>query len=171
MIMHRVFVGLTVLGLVLGPLLGCAAAASGHPSTSAPLRPPPPPGRILAQSIDDPVTRHTAIRLGPHNPTDILELNIGLSVDAPPGATEPITTWARRVGFTVTVITPDQLIAVKAPVARIERVLRVRIDDYRLPGPGGYAFLANDRPPTVPAALTSIQDISGLSTFLRAHVG
>jgi len=36
---------------------------------------------------------------------------------------------------------PDQLIEVTAPVARVERVLRVRIDDYRLPGPGGYVFL------------------------------
>lgn len=71
----------------------------------------------------------------------------------------------------MTVITPDHLIAVTAPVARVERVLRVRIDDYRLSGPGGYVFLANDRPPTVPATLTSIQEISGLSTFLRAHVG
>ncbi len=59
--MHRVFVGLTVLGLALGPLLGCAAATAGHPSAGA----PPPPGRVLAQSIDDPVARHTAIRLGP----------------------------------------------------------------------------------------------------------
>jgi hypothetical protein len=117
------------------------------------------------------VARHTALRLGPHNPTDVLDLNIGLRVDAPPGAPGPITTWARRVGFAVTVIMPDQLIEVTAPVARVERVLRVRIDDYRLPGPGGYVFLANDRPPTVPAALTSIQDIGGLSTSLRAHVG
>jgi len=172
MVMHRVFVGLTVLGLALGPLLGCAAATAGHPSAGA----PPPPGRVLAQSIDDPVARHTAIRLGPHNPTEVLELNIGLSVDAPPGATGPITTGARSVGFTVTVITPDQLIAVTASVARVERVLRVRLDDYRLPGPGGYTFLANDRPPTVPAALTSIQAISGLSnsglsTYHRAITG
>ncbi len=169
--MHRVCVGLTVLGLALGPLCGCAGAPSARPPSRTPARPTPSPGRVLAQSIDDPVGRHIAIRLGPHNPTDVLELNIGLSVDASPGATGPITTWARRVGFTVTVITPDQLIAVTAPVARVERVLRVRIDDYRLPGPGGYAFLANDRPPTVPAALTSIQVISGLSTYLRAHVG
>jgi len=171
MMMQRVFSGLTVLGLALGPLCGCAGAPSARPASGTTARPTPSPGRVLAQSIDDPVARHTAIRLGPHNPTDVLELNIGLRVDAPLGATQPITTWARRVGFAVTVIMTDQLIAVTAPVARVERVLHVRIDDYRLPGPGGYVFLANDRPPTVPAALTSIQDIGGLSTFLRAHVG
>ncbi len=169
--MHQVFVGLAVLGLALGPLRGCASAPSARPASGTPARPTPSPGRALDQSIDDPVARHTAIRLGPHDPTDVLDLDIGLRVDAPPGATEPITTWARGVGFAVTVIAFDQLIAVKAPVARIERLLRVRIDDYRLPGPGGYVFLANDRPPTVPAALTSIQAISGLSTYHRAITG
>jgi len=44
----------------------------------------------------------------------------------------------------VTVVTPNQLIAVKATVARVERVLRVRIDDDWLPGPGEYVFLANE---------------------------
>lgn len=169
--MQRVFSGLTVLGLALGPLCGCAGAPSARPASGTTARPTPSPGRVLAQSIDDPVARHTALRLGPHNPTDVLDLAIGLRVDAPPGATGPITTWARRVGFTVTVIMPDQLIVVTAPGARVAWVLRVRIDDDRLPGPGRYVFLANDRPPTVPAALTSIQDLGGLSTFLRAHVG
>jgi len=165
---------LPMVGLLgLGVMSGCAGVRIGAPSNPAimPARSLPPPGRILAQSIDAPVAHHTAILLGPHNPKDVIELNIGLRVNAPLGATRPITTWARGVGFAVTVITTDQLIAVKAPVARVEQVLRVHINDYRLPGPDGYIFLANDRPPTVPSSLTSIQEISGLSTYLRAHIG
>lgn len=169
--MHRVCVGLTVLGLALGPLRGCAGAPSARPSSRTPARPTPLPGRVLAQSIDDPVARHTALCLGPHDPKDVIDLAVVLRLSAPGNATEAITTWARRAGFIVAFISPGTLIGMTAPTVRVEQVLHVSIDDYRLPGPGGYVFLANDRPPTVPAALTSIQVISGLSTYLRAHVG
>ncbi len=58
-------------------------------------------------------------------------------------------------------------VSVAAPTARIEKALRVTINDYRLPA--GYLFWANDRPPTVPAALP-IRFILGLSDYHRAMV-
>lgn len=65
----------------------------------------------------------------------------------------------------MTDISADHLVvSVTAPTARIEKVLRVTINDYRLPS--GYTFRANDRPPTVPAALP-IRFILGLSTYQR----
>jgi len=127
---------------------------------------PSAPMRILPGAVDAPILNHTAIRLGPHDPADVLSLTI-VAGQQTPEATTAITRWARGAGLTVRYVTSDYfLMGVTAPTARIEKALRVTINDYRLPN--GYTFRANDRPPTVPASL-GIRAILGLSTYHRAY--
>jgi len=123
---------------------------------------PSAPMRILPGAVDAPILNHTAIRLGPHDPADILLLGI-LAGQQTPQATAAIAQWARNSGLTVTSI-DDPFVSVSASTKRIEKALRVTINDYRLPG--SYTFWANDRGPLVPASL-SIKAIVGLSNYMR----
>jgi len=52
MMMQRVFSGLTVLGLALGPLCGCAGTPSARPASGTTARPTPSPGRVLDQGSE-----------------------------------------------------------------------------------------------------------------------
>lgn len=165
---YRPLAPLALLGLGLSPLVGCASPASSSVPAVTSARPTPTPTaqvRILVYAIDDPILHHTAIRLRPHNPADVLVVGIGTDQQTP-AATAAIAAWARGSGLTVTAVAADHYdVSVAASTARIEKALRVTINDYRLPG--GYTFWANDRPPTVPAALP-IRFILGLSDYQRA---
>jgi hypothetical protein len=156
-----------LIAIVAVPLFGRTATGGRSSQERAVGRPTPAPTvrvRVLVHAIDDPILHHTAIRLRPHAPADVIGLNIGADQQTP-GATTAIAAWARDAGLTVTYITPDNLlVSIKASTTRIEKALRVTINDYRLPN--GYTFRSNDRPPTVPASL-SIRSILGLSTYQR----
>ncbi len=168
---HRPLALLVLLGLGLSPLVGCTPLASSSAPTVTPARQPPIPTaqvRVLVYAIDDPILHHTAIRLRPHNPADVLMIGIGTDQQTP-AATAAIAAWARGSGLTVTAVAADHYdVSAAASTARIGKALRVTINDYRLPG--GYTFWANDRPPTVPAALP-IRFILGLSDYQRAQAG
>lgn len=162
-------IGLGAIGIglaltIVGERSTEGAARGDHLSAWARPTPVPVPVRVLPQGVDGPVLHHTATLLGPHDPKDVIGLYIGVSPSARPGATEVIVVWTRLSGFTVTDYAIYGFVGVKASTALIERVLRLHVNDYRLPH--GYTFRANDRPPTVPASL-SILAISGLSTYVR----
>jgi len=161
------------VAVLVSPMFGCAAVPSQGSREIPAARPTPTPIplRVLPQGVDDVIANHTAILLGPHDPKDVLDLVIAVDSargGSTGGGAPAITAWARRVGFTVTEVTTNVYIGVRAPTARIERVLHLRINDYRLPG--DYPFRANDRAPSVPVTL-SILDIAGLSTYHRVSTG
>lgn len=150
--------GLAVLALLIVsvlaavPVLGPAGMRQGaSDGEGAPRRTPGPRGvfvRVLSQAVDAPILHHTAIWLGPHDPADVIGLDIG-ATQFTPDATAAIAAWARRSGWAVSSVRPDNgVVSVTAPTARIEKALRVTINDYRLPS--GYTFRANDRPPWSP---------------------
>ncbi len=171
--MKRQTLGMFAIALVVIvalPLLGLLEVSGGGGQGRVPERPTPIPStpmRILPGAVDAPILNHTAIRLGPHDPADILSLTI-VAGHRTPEATTAITRWARGAGLTVRYVTSDCfLMGVTAPTARIEKALSVTIKDYRLPG--GYRFWANDRGPSIPTSL-SINAIVGLSTYTQASL-
>ncbi len=107
--------------------------------------------RILPGAVDAPILNHTAIRLGLHDPADVLLLDI-VAGQWTSQATAAIAQWARSSGLTVTSI-DDPVVSVRASTKRIARVLRVAINDYRLPS--GYMFRANDRGPSSSTRLST----------------
>ncbi len=109
--------------------------------------------------------RVNSFRLGLHDPADVLLLDI-VAGQWTSQATAAIAQWARSSSLTVTSI-DDPVVGVRASTKRIASVLRVAINDYRLPG--GYMFRANDRGPSVPTSL-SINAIAGLSTYTQASL-
>jgi photosystem II stability/assembly factor-like uncharacterized protein len=82
--------------------------------------------------------------------------------------------WLLSRGFTITHVGADRLaIAASARTSRIERVLHLRINDYRSPAytyrkvrVHSYLYYSANRAPKVPARL-GIQGISGLSNVSR----
>ncbi len=82
---------------------------------------------------------------------------------------QAVVNWAQSQGLTVTQRYSNRLLVdVEAPVEVINKALAVEINSYQIGSNSGY--FANDRDPSVPAALASvIQCILGLNNIEVAH--
>lgn len=80
-----------LFAIVAVPLFGRTAAGGGSSQEHALGRPTPTPtvrARVLVHAIDDPILHHTAIRLRPHDPADVLCSASG-QISGPPLRAQP----------------------------------------------------------------------------------
>jgi xanthomonalisin len=79
---------------------------------------------------------------------------------------DTVADWAKSKGLTVTATTPNRrLVAIEAPVERINRVFRVRVSNYRHPSEGR-TFYSADREPVAAGLSVPLLQITGMSNYV-----
>jgi len=77
-----------------------------------------------------------------------------------------VVKWAKSKGLRVTTTTPNRrLVAVEAPVEKIDRAFEVRISNYRHPSEGRI-FYSADREPTPAGLSVPLLQITGMSNYV-----
>ena len=80
-----------------------------------------------------------------------------------------VVAWAKSQGLKVTATTPNRrLVAIEAPVARINRAFQVKVNNYRHPGEDR-SFYSADREPVAVGLTVPLLQITGMSNYVVPH--
>ncbi len=80
-----------------------------------------------------------------------------------------VVAWAKSKGLTVTLTTPNRrLVAIEAPVEKIDRAFQVRISNYQHPSEGR-VFYSADREPAPAGLSVPLLQITGMSNYVLPH--
>ncbi len=80
-----------------------------------------------------------------------------------------VVKWAKSKGLTVTATTANRrLVAIQAPVDRINRAFQVRVSNYRIPNTGR-VFYSADREPAAAGLAVPLLQITGMSNYVLPH--
>jgi subtilase family serine protease len=156
----KILVAIVALAL---PLSACQSSLTQPPARVGAVTPVPKPPPTLALAIA------RAVDLGPAGDSTTVSLDFGLRAGpSDPSMVERAVSALNASGMHAAWRAPSSLIAADGPAPVAAALLRIRIDDYRMPdGTGFYATLDEPRLPASVAAVSI--DVSGLDNYRRAR--
>ena len=152
---------LVALGLFLAVgLSACASPHAGPPHQVT--REIPKPSPTLAQAIAH------SVDLGPADGATTVHLSLGLTPGPNPALVARAVAAIEAAGLDARWQAPSSLIAADGPAPAASGLLRVAIENFRLPD--GATFYAVRGEPLLPQALAAVvTGVSGLDSYRRAH--